>query len=599
MLHFIAQIDDFVLAVLTTLKQNLILELATAASLALILVVLIVVQKVVRKSITKSVSRYNQLFLPLTDLVFPIVYLVITYVAKDVSKGDLSLTLFSSIAFFYFGYMLIGNLLRPLSLDKLPWNLSSYILLFVATSGLALISLNDRFFHSHELSGVFLLIFKVSLLVLIFLILFRGLRSIREMIPEKLSITKGLVDNFIAILSVVYIIVAALWVLKLLGFASLYISGVVLCFLAITFYAFAKTYIATYLIPKIVEQEQRYQGLKNNINLFITLILVYVLLKIFATFFKLGFVIKYLNNLYIIKTDLFGISLYSAISAIFTFALLLSLVVIFKHWAYHYYITRNKEVEAGSLRAIVSNVGLLLIIVICLSNLGVTWKALLPVAGALGIGIGIGLQSIMNNYLSGFILLFSRKLKVGDIVEIEGNAGRAIGNTLETIYGRVNSIDVLSTIVSTTDGIEVVVPNSQFITQEIVNYSLTDHYVRVRIPFGVSYSSDPNKVREILLGVAKGHSQILAYPAPGVWFSQMADSALIFELLIWVNIRMLWRINPIVSEIYFKGWYELKNEGIVIPFPQRDVWFKNNLKVEFKKELPDELAATEDEAKET
>jgi small-conductance mechanosensitive channel len=158
---------------------------------------------------------------------------------------------------------------------------------------------------------------------------------------------------------------------------------------------------------------------------------------------------------------------------------------------------------------------------------------------------------------------------------------------------------VLSTIVSTTDGIEVVVPNSQFITQEIVNYSLSDHYIRVRIPFGVSYSSDPNKVREILLSVAKEHSQILKYPAPNVWFSQMADSALIFELLIWVNIRMLWKINPIVSEIYFKGWYELKNEGIVIPFPQRDVWFKNNLKIELKKELSDELATMEDKAKET
>ncbi len=121
----------------------------------------------------------------------------------------------------------------------------------------------------------------------------------------------------------------------------------------------------------------------------------------------------------------------------------------------------------------------------------------------------------------------------------------------------------------------------------------------MRIPFGVSYSSDPKKVKEILLGVVKENSQILKYPTPGVWFSQMADSALIFELLIWVNIRMLWKINPIVSEIYFKGWDELQQEGIVVPFPQRDVWFKNNLQIELKKELSDELATMEDEAKET
>jgi potassium-dependent mechanosensitive channel len=444
-----------------------------------------------------------------------------------------------------------------------------------------------------------LLISKVSLLGLIYVILFMGLKSIREIIPEKLHITKGILDNFINILSVIYFIVAALWVLKLMGFASSYVSGVVLCFIVITIYAFIKTYIATYLSPKITVQEERYKGLSNNISYFLTLILGYSLFKIFEVFFNLGFAIHYLSNLYIVKTDLFGISLFSAITGIFTFLVLLSLVGILKHWVYYYYIGRNKEVEAGSLRAIVSNLGLLLIIIICLSNLGFTWRALLPVAGALGIGVGFGLQSIMNNYLSGFILLFSRKLKVGDIVEIEGNAGRAIGNKLETIYGRVNSIDVLSTVVSTTDGIEVVVPNSQFITEEIVNYSLSDNYIRVRIPFGVSYSSDPNAVREILVSVAKEHSQILKYPAPGVWFSQMADSALIFELLIWVNIRMLWRINPIVSEIYFKGWDELQHEGIVVPFPQRDVWFKNNLKIELKKEIPEDLGTTEDETNDT
>ncbi len=472
MLDFVTQIDDFVLAVVKILEQNLVHELVTAASLVIILAFLIVAQKKVRNLISKRVEKNKSLILLLNDLVFPGLYLIIIYIAKDVSRGAVSLIIFNSIAFLYLGYMLFRNLLRPLSLDNLPWNLSSYILLLIATLGLALLNLNDKYFVSPELEEVFLLIFKASVIALIYIILFRGLRSIREIIPEKLDITKGVLDNVISILSVIYIIIAALWVLKLPGFASSYITGVVLCFVAITFYAFVKTYITTYLIPKIEEREERYQGLSNNINLFLTLILAYVLFKVFEVFFYIGFAVNYLSNLYIIKTDLFGISLFSAISTIFSFVILLSLVVIAKHWVYYYYISRNKEVEAGSLRAIVSNLGLLMVVVICLSNLGFTWKALLPVAGALGIGVGFGLQSIMNNYLSGFILLFSKKLKVGDIVEIEGNAGRAIGNSLETIYGRVNSIDVLSTIVSTTDGIEVVVPNSQFITQEIVNYSL-------------------------------------------------------------------------------------------------------------------------------
>lgn len=125
------------------------------------------------------------------------------------------------------------------------------------------------------------------------------------------------------------------------------------------------------------------------------------------------------------------------------------------------------------------------------------WAALLPIAGALGIGVGIGLQNVMKNYISGIILLFTNRLKIGDIIEIDGNAGRAIGNTLETIYGSVVSIDTFSSVVSTTHGIEVVVPNSQFIDQQMVNYSLSHSTIRIRIPFGVSCGSDPNKVRDI------------------------------------------------------------------------------------------------------
>ena len=151
----------------------------------------------------------------------------------------------------------------------------------------------------------------------------------------------------------------------------------------------------------------------------------------------------------------------------------------------------------------------------------------------------------------------------------------------------MKSIDILSTTIQTTDGIEIVVPNSQFLSNQIINYSLSDSNIRIRIPFGVSYSSDPNTVKELLLGVARGHKQILNNPEPNVWFSEYGDSALVFYLLFWVDIRLLWRINPLVSETYFNAWYELEKAGVVIPFPQRDVWFKNNLKIEVDKEQGD------------
>ena len=259
------------------------------------------------------------------------------------------------------------------------------------------------------------------------------------------------------------------------------------------------------------------------------------------------------------------------------------MIGITKNLTFLSYVKRGKDVEAGSIRAIISNLGLLLVLIISLSQLGLNWKVLIPFAGVLGIGIGFGLQTIMNNYISGFILLFSKKLKVGDVIEIEGNAGRAIGNTLETIYGRVQSIDVLSTVVQTTDNIEIVIPNSQFIEGQIVNYSLSDSNIRLRIPFGVSYASDPNQIKELLLKVSKDHPQIISNPEPNVWFKEMGDSALVFYLLCWINIRMLWRINPLISEIYFKGWYELKEAGVEIPFPQRDMWFKSKGKIEVEK----------------
>ncbi len=92
-------------------------------------------------------------------------------------------------------------------------------------------------------------------------------------------------------------------------------------------------------------------------------------------------------------------------------------------------------------------------------------------------------------------------------------------------------------------------------------------------------------MKEILLKVADENTQILKSPAPGVWFSEYADSAIVFHLLLWVNIRNLWKVQPLISEMYFKVWYELEKAGIVIPFPQRDVWFRNDLKVEIEKEL--------------
>ncbi len=307
---------------------------------------------------------------------------------------------------------------------------------------------------------------------------------------------------------------------------------------------------------------------------------LFVLYKGIDFLFSISPLVKKLGELYVLKTDLVKISLLSVIEGIYLFALLMTLTGFIKNALYLSYMKSEKEIEAGSFRSLVANVGFLIALTLALVELGITWKVMVPVAGALGIGIGFGLQTIFNNYVSGFILLLSKNIKVGDLVELEGSAGRAIGRSAETIFGKVVNINILTTVIRTTDNVEIAIPNSEFISGKIINYSMSDPYIRVRIPFGVSYSSDPEKVREVLLRVARENPMVLKKPQPSVWFYEMGDSALIFYLLVWVDIRKFWRMKALKSEIYFSAWKELKKEGIEIPFPQRDLWVRSPVRVQ-------------------
>ena len=366
----------------------------------------------------------------------------------------------------------------------------------------------------------------------------------------------------------------------------------ILILIAIVLYVFTYFFKKNFK-KKFVGYESDYNTLFKYIDRIFWLYVIFAVYIIFYYIFNLEGFTEKLKSFLLIDNDLFKVSVFSIIFSAFKLFFFYCLIHLFKNFVYIILKYRNNEVTAGSLRSLISNLGFLVLFVIVLSDLGINWKLLVPVAGALGIGIGIGIQDIMNNYMSGFILLFTRRLKVGDVVEIEGNAGRAVGNNLETIYGKVESIDLFNTVVLTLDGIEIIVPNSQFTNNQVVNYSLSTSEVRIRIPFGVAYSSDPNEVKEILLNVASKNMQILKKPDPIVWFKQMGDSSINFDLLCWVNIRFLWKINSLISDIYFTAWYDLKEKDITIPFPQNDVWFKNNLKVEI-----DKLVSNEDDKSE-
>lgn len=589
MFNFTSQLDDLFLAIYAHLSSHIRDEGITSAVFITVFLFIIVLQSRTSSWVSQDKWKYKKYWRFFIGLTFPLIYFLIVKNSEGYLKGAISQIVFMSVAYFYLGYYFIKNLLEPLRIGYIPWNLFSYIFLLIATGFVMLINLNGLVLKSPEIDEAFSLIYKICLILVVYIFLLSGVRVLSGLIPESREFAKSIVSNLVGFISVLYLIVAALWLFKIIGFASSVFVGGVVIFITIIAYVALKTYVRGYLLSRAENDPQTYNGMKKSAESFLNLLLIYLLYLIFLEYYNLNHLANYLKEMFIMNTGVIKVSVFSIFSGVFIFLFLLSIVGIFKHAIYLYNTRKGNELQAGSLRSLVGNLGLLIVIMVALSEFGLTWAALLPVAGALGLGIGIGLQNIMKNYISGIILLFSNRLKVGDIIEIDGNAGRAIGNTLETIYGNVVTIDTFSSVVSTTDGIEVVVPNSQFLDQQMVNYSLSNYTIRVRIPFGVSYSSDPNKVKEILLKVASENTQILKSPAPNLWFSEYGDSAIVFYLLCWVNIRSIWKINPVVSDIYFKAWYEFHEAGIVIPFPQQDVWFKNNLKVEIEKDVGENI----------
>lgn len=204
---------------------------------------------------------------------------------------------------------------------------------------------------------------------------------------------------------------------------------------------------------------------------------------------------------------------------------------------------------------------LIIAILIALETVGIQLTTLKIFAGALGLGIGFGLQNIANNFVSGLIILFERPVKSKDFVEVGD------------ILGTITRISARSTTILTRDNIAIIVPNSNFIEQTVVNWSLNDTPTRVHVPIGVKYGSDVEKVRDILTEIAYNHPRVLNYPQPRVWFQEFAESSLNFDLLIWINDPQE-GINNIRSDINFKINKRFQEAGIGIPFPQRDVHIK-------------------------
>ena len=204
---------------------------------------------------------------------------------------------------------------------------------------------------------------------------------------------------------------------------------------------------------------------------------------------------------------------------------------------------------------------LLLVALAALSSAGVELNKFTVLTGALGVGLGFGLQNIVNNFVSGLILLFERPIHVGDTVEVGG------------LVGMVRRIGARSSTVVTHQGAEVIVPNSNLLSNQVINWTLSSQWRRVDVPIRVAYGSDPERVIKLLVGVAESHPGVLLERPPAAFFMGFGDSALNFELRFWSAWQDTW--FQLQSDVTVAVAKALREAGIEIPFPQRELHIRS------------------------
>jgi small-conductance mechanosensitive channel len=237
-----------------------------------------------------------------------------------------------------------------------------------------------------------------------------------------------------------------------------------------------------------------------------------------------------------------------------------------KKW-FVYRLLARTHLDIGVRLAIGTIVRYVLLVIgfmIILHFIGVDLSGLTIIASALGVGVGFGLQNITNNFVSGIIILFERPIKVGDRIEVGA------------VTGDVVKISMRSTTVLTNDNIAIIVPNSEFISSTVINWSHTDRNVRFNIPVGVSYKSDPEIVKKLLMEVAENNAGVLKDPVPDVLLSEYGDNSINFNLRVWTN-EYITQPYVLKSQLYYSAFKKFKEHGIEIPFPQRDIHVKNDL----------------------
>jgi len=279
------------------------------------------------------------------------------------------------------------------------------------------------------------------------------------------------------------------------------------------------------------------------------------------------------NSFFHVVQDVFAYPLFSLGERNLTVALICKLLLLFALVLVTEYVLRRfftkrllnrTKLDAPLQYAIARISGYLFILLgfyVALTAVGLNLSSLAVVAGAVGVGIGFGLQNIIHNFVSGIIILAERPIAMGDRIEVGG------------VAGTVSKIRLRSTEIITNDNISIIVPNSDFVTHPVTNWSHGDARVQIRVPIGVAYGTGVEKLKIVLLEVAAENSNVLKEPEPTVYFDGFGDSALLFELGVWTS-AMTHSPRRFRSEINFAIERKLREHKIEIPFPQRDLHLK-------------------------
>ncbi len=260
-----------------------------------------------------------------------------------------------------------------------------------------------------------------------------------------------------------------------------------------------------------------------------------------------------------------SLSLASIFKIVFSFLIGIMLLKFFRRKT-TLFLEQNTKLTYGAINSLTTlgyYFSLVLLFLIVLSTAGIDLSQLSILMGALGVGIGFGLQTIANNFISGLIILTDRSIQVGDIVELEDGT-----------MGKVKNLAIRATVIRTFDGKDIIVPNSELISNKVNTWTYSDDWRRLSIPFGVSYDADPEEVRQIAIQAARDVPitvEDIDHPIL-VWFEGLGDSSINFSLKVWCRLNRLDIVRTgVISDYYFSLFKRLKNAGIEIPFPQRDI----------------------------